>query len=226
MNNANNTDILQQSFWMALDLAAIDEQTKADAKTTLTSISTLIAQHADTKYAVRGNPDLSENGRISQLAALVTRSDATLAKLTRDTVATLESRTVELSQSLANAAGITPTVIDVMLMIERRTAAANLDPLVVQTKLIQLAQSGADDLSVLAILGASTLAPLVTLEVAARATAYMGARKLPDAAEQLRQARELLAILNNAIATATREFATNIERAMFGVDAVTQLARA
>lgn len=213
----NPADLLGMSYFAMVDREMLDAADAQAAKDVLSGVVALVGKHHEASIAIKGDGDLSDSGRKSKLAALTVRSDQALDALTKNALAKLEEKTQTLTQSLANAASLEPTVSDIMLMIERRAFARELDPLIVQTKLLELAGNGKDDLSVIAIITAPAVAPLVQPDIAARAKAIMGARLLPDQSKALNDARNTLAVMENAIASAKHAFGTVQERNFLGV---------
>ncbi|NDP58710.1 MAG: hypothetical protein GZ090_05085 [Oxalobacteraceae bacterium] len=213
----NPSDLLGKSYFDMIDQQMLDAADAASAKATLSGVTDLIGQHYENSIAIKGNGDLSESGRKSQLVSLTNRSDAMLATLTDRAIATLEGKTQTLSQSLANAVKREPTVQDTLLIIERRAAAAIIDPLILEADLLTLAANGLDDLSVFAIVNAPAIARLVRPEIATQAKATMAARMLPDQSKALDDARNTLAVLQNAISSARHSFGSPSERNHLGI---------
>lgn len=193
-----------------------EDRAKALAATT-DSVRILMNSHHNAAAAIKNNPEYTEAGKQSRLAALVQQSDARLATRTQATIDDLKATTIRLSRSIANAAVKTLDVPGMLRAIEIRTIASGMDKLDLEMQCKQLAQFGGDDASVMAVLGASALQELLRPEVAADIGSMMGARILPDEAEALRQARDSLAILENAVGTAAHGFATGPERITYGI---------
>lgn len=211
-------DIFGAAWEASIVQAALDEKRAEALAATTDSVRVLMNLHHDTAASIKSNSEYSESGKNSRLAALVAQSDTRLSNMTKATLADLKETTVRLSNSLANASNKELDVQGMLRAIEVRAIAAEMDPLDCEMQCKQLAAFGGDDASVMAVLGASALQPLLRPEVAADVAAMLGARNLPDEAEALRQARKSLAILENAIGTATHSFATPAYRATLATD--------
>lgn len=215
--NSTVDDIQQQSYWLQIDAEMLGEAQAIEAKNVLELITALTAAHRVASNGVKGDGDLSESGRRSRLVALIQKSDDDLDKTIAPLASRLEKQILTAERSIANALKVEPSVQDVLKMIEVRQICSNLDPLIVQSKLLALATSGDDDLSVQAILTASSIEPLVSPDVAVRARAFMSVRLRPDQSNELDVARDVLSILKNSAATATNSFATPTERNALGI---------
>jgi hypothetical protein len=205
-------DLLGSSWGAMIDQQMIEEAEAQNLRDIASGVTALINRHGTSKNKIKSNSDYSESGRKSKLAELVFNSDEALDALTSKALADLKAKTQTLARAIANHANTAPTVSDVLLLIERRNAASKMDPLIVQTKLLELAANGLDDLSVHAILSAPALAPLVLPDVAERARAIMGARILPDQSKALDDARNSLVVMENIIGSAKNSFATFNDR--------------
>ena len=225
-NNPNNSDLLQAQYWRQIDLQMLDAANATEAKNALEAITSLTAAHIEKAAGIRGDGDLSEAGRRSRLVALIERNDAALAKIADPLTVKLEEKVLAATRAAENAvAGAEPTVQEVLRMIEVRTICRDMDDLALGAKLIQLATDGSDDLTCKAILSAPRVAPLVTADVDARARKLMAVRLTPGQTSELEQSRDTLAILGNAVATATNSFSTPTERAALGMaDGLTRRA--
>lgn len=214
---ANNSDLLQQQYWKQLDLQQLDDKHAAEVKDTIEAIFSLTAAHREKAASIRGDGDLSEAGRTSRLVALIGQSDAAVDKIAGPLAATLEKKTLAAARAIDNAVSVEPSVTDVMRMVEVRSICQSSDPLILKTLVLELADSGRDDLTVRAILTSPAIMPLIDDDTAVRVRALMGARVVPDQSIELEQSRDTLALLQNAIASAKRAFSTPTERATFGM---------
>ena len=208
--------ILTKNSWNGVD-ADIEEKLHAAAMNkTLSDVRSLVESHTASKNAINGNGDLSESGKAAKLRALITASDASLAKITKPMADKLSAKVHQSTTAIANAASSKPTVQDMLQHIEIRSQLANKDILEVEVLLKDLAQSGDHDQTIAAILGASPAAPLVRPQVAHEARVALIERAEPTHSADLKKATEHLATIKDEHKAAWKSFASHNERANLG----------
>ena len=226
IHDSGHNDLMGAAYFNSIDRQQLSEADAKQAKATLQAITDLTIAHAIKRDAIRGNAHLSETGRKSELAALVAQSDQDLTGATAGTLEKLQTNIYTATRAMDNAVKTDPTVQDTLRMLDTQALCRGMDPLEVETKLIQLAESGDDDLSCHAILSASSVAPLVRPHVATKAKGSIAARIAPDHAAAIEQHRDTLAVLGSAIMTAKHSFASPVERGHLGNTGLDPIAAA
>ena len=228
LNNVTNHDhsVLMAAHWSSVDALQLQEDDANQAKETLAAIGLLADSHADRRDDINADGDLSESGRESKLRSLIATSDDRLKKISAPVIEKLQAKIHEANRAMASATTVTPSMQDILRHIEVRRIAAGIDPLMLESNMRTLALNGADDQTVLAVLGASALAPLIRPAEAERVREMMAKRLQPTHAVNGDNAAQTLATITAACRTATHSFASPTYRVALGIDPVALAASA
>lgn len=202
----NNFDLHQQAHWTHLQTQQLNDERMELAQSVLASIRNAVDGYFSEVTRVKGDGDLTSQGRDNRLREAASKTQKQLDGLTISQIKQLDERIAETENSLARAAAGGGD--EVRLMIEARAAASTIDPLLLRTQYILLCQSGADDLSCRALESGPAFGRLLSNEVIEEGRQIRAARISPDLSEELRQVRELRASIKAAAAAAYRELAT------------------
>lgn len=219
-NSTRSSDLMGAAWDAQLQQTAINDADREHASATLSGVKEIVGKHFDQDAEIKGDGDLSEDGKKSRRSALIQRSDEKLNALTNNSINELKSRAANLQAAVSNSVSLEPTLNQTHEMIHRREIASSMIDLVLYQKLEQLAHDGGDDLSLHAVLTASQLAPLITSEQAAHLRDLMAVRINPNKNDELNRVQNHLALLQSVKATAHRQLASDQERRFLGAPSV------
>ena len=195
--------VIQQAHGHMLDQSNMSEAQQASLKGVLGRIDALLEDYAREASQIRSNGKLSSTGQASELADLQQTAQESLARISDTEASKLDERMVALQHELRPQPPASDPVLQFLVEREIRRHLQDKDQLEVIALYQELAVTGADDMTMLAIENAPASFPLIsdpgTLDAGKRGR---GARQSPESAKLLKQITQWRGILASAVANA------------------------
>ena len=199
--------VQQAAFWAQIDSRQLVEAEAEKLKKIVENVALAVTEYKNAAVAANIDSELSDAGIQSAIRRAAERGAAVVKGQTDGFITELETRAGKLANALANSVKGEPDVITTMLIQERRTLLADMDPLAVQTIYATCCETGSDELTCQAIETGPSFLSLVTPAVMEVGRATRAARLNPNMADELEKVRfqrELAAMSRNG---ALRELA-------------------
>ena len=222
--DSNSTD----ASWNGVHAEIARKQHANMVDQTLGAIASLRQSHSENRARIAGDAEWTPSAKQTRIKALIENSDAALNKIVAGTTDTLQAAIQKSNSAMASAvASKSPDAGTMIRAVEIRRHASEVDPLLLESKVRELALSGDDDEALTAILSASSLKPLLRPEQAQRAKELLADRVAPSHKADSDAAVAALSSITNAKAAAHQSFSNDAERANLGmaIDPIALAAR-
>lgn len=185
----------QAAAFNILDQAQLDEERLDDAKRGVEAMLAFADAFLVKRDSIKTDPDLTRDGMRRRMETEAVKANESIQASATRRIGAVDERIAELTAQMG--AGLVSSIdgARAVLMVERRAAAAAIDPLLLPQKYLALCASAADDLTCEAIEQAPALALLVDASTIAEGRATRAARQHPVLADELRQLREVREML-------------------------------
>ena len=195
--------VIQQAHNHMMDQSDMSEAQQGNLKAILGRIDTLLEDYARQAAQIRSNGKLSKEGQESELADLRQTAHESLSRISDAEAEKLDKRMVDLQHELRPQPPATDAVLQFMVEKEIRERLQGMDELELRVLYEDLAVTGRDDMTMLAIENAPASFPLISdpaiLDAGKRGR---GARQSPESAKILEQITSWRGILGSAVASA------------------------
>lgn len=199
-------DLLQQSWFQALELQGLTERQIERAKEQLLAVSRIMDEHREAAAAISANRDYSPEGRKRKLADLMQATAQRLNRISEDVGERIDAHIAQLEQKLTPTDPPGNEVVRALRAQEIRSLLRKKTELEIVAEYLGWATGGESDEGMYAVETSPPGFALISQpEVLAQGKALRAARQHPDLSKELGQLKRFRAQILGAVETAKAE---------------------